>query len=92
MSPQPSLFDGDTYEPVHDARRLTTQLDRVRTFMCDGLWHTIAEIHDAVGGSQAGISARLRDLRKPKNGGFEVQRRRVSPPDRGLFEYRMLPL
>jgi hypothetical protein len=55
--------------------------------MLDGTWRTLEGIRSTVGGSEAGISARLRDLRKPRFGGYGVERRRVSG---GLFEYRVL--
>ena len=43
--------------------------------------------HDVVaGGSEAGISARLRDLRKEKFGGYSIERKRS---DEGLWWYRM---
>jgi len=87
--PGRDAFGGDSYEPEFDFRRLKTQLERVRFVMTSpcGYWWTLAEIAKEVDGSEAGISARIRDLRKAKNGGFEVERRRVRG---GLFEYRVV--
>ena len=79
-------FDGATYEPAHDQARLSTQLGAVKALMGDGRWRTLTQIRAAVGGSEAGVSARLRDLRKPRFGGYTVERQRV---DGGLYEYRM---
>lgn len=79
-------FDGKTYEEEHDRKRLEGQLERVRKVMLDRRWHTIPELAKLVGGSEAGVSARLRDLRKPKFGGHEIERERVAG---GLFRYRM---
>lgn len=85
--PPPSkAFDGRTYEPKRDHERLKGQLGRVHVFMSDNAWHTIPDIADAVGGSEASISARLRDFRKEKYGKLEVERRYVR---RGLFQYRL---
>jgi hypothetical protein len=84
-------FGGETYEPEHDENRLRRQLAAVKNIMLDGQWHTLAELHTRIGaGSEAGISARIRDLRKDKFGGFVVERRRVAPAVRGLHEYRLL--
>lgn len=80
------VFDGATFSQELDANRLTRQLDRVKALMLDGHWHSLAEIARRVGGSEAGVSARIRDLRKPRNGGFNVERQRVQD---GLFEYRI---
>ena len=82
------MFDGRTFEPENDRDRLVGQLDRVRALMLDGMWRDLASIRADVGGSEAGISARLRDLRKGSFGGYQVERRRVHG---GLFEYRVLP-
>ena len=80
-------FDGETYEREHDFARLTTQLERVEFILkLGGAW-TLSQLHDACGGSEAGISARIRDLRKEKFGGHEVQRRRRGDPKQGLWEY-----
>lgn len=81
-------FDGDTYEPELDFRRLYGQLMRVRMLMEDGVWRTIPQINAVVTGSAQAISARLRDLRKEKYGGRTVERRYVA---RGLYEYRLVP-
>ena len=81
-----TLFDGITYEPKHDQERLTGQLLRTWEAMCDGQWHTPADLEEQTGDGWASISARLRDLRKHKFGGHEVKRRRVGG---GLFEYRL---
>ncbi len=85
-------FGGDTYEPGSDKGRLAVQLAAVKTIMLDGHWHQLAEILERIGhGSEAGVSARIRDLRKTKFGGHTVERRRVKPAVRGLHEYRLVP-
>jgi hypothetical protein len=80
-------FDGATYSPECDMERLASQLERVKRFMADGRWRTLGEIAARVRGSEAGVSARLRDMRKPRFGGYSVERRRV---DGGLWQYRVL--
>lgn len=54
--------------------------------MSDGAWHTLSELADKCQGSEAGISARLRDLRKAKFGGYTVTAKRLG---KGLWAYRM---
>ncbi len=81
-------FDGETYEPLQDRARLRGQLARVLALMTDQQWRTLAQIAAAVGGSEAAVSARLRDLRKARFGGYEVPRRRVEGAS-GLWEYRL---
>lgn len=90
MTQQDLLFDGATFDPELDAKRLTCQLQRVFQLMKDGEWRSLAEIQEHVGGSEAGISARLRDIRKPLGGSYTVERRRRGEAERGLFEYRVL--
>jgi hypothetical protein len=74
-----------------DAKRVATLLGRVRAFMLGNGWKTLGEIAQALGrGSEAGISARLRDLRKEQPGcGLRVEKRRRGDPARGLWEYRV---
>jgi hypothetical protein len=79
-------FDGTTYDPARDAARLGGQLQRVFDLMRDGEWRTLAEVARAVGGTEAAVSARLRDLRKPRFGSHTVERQHVSG---GLWQYRM---
>lgn len=81
-------FDGKTYEPSKDCERLKGQLARVFDLMSDGKWRTLAEIKSEAGGSEASVSARLRDLRKPKYGSRQVEAKRVA---QGLFQYRLKP-
>ena len=84
-------FDGSTYESQHDRVRLTGQLLAVYSIMCDGYWHTLSEIRNRVGrGTEAAISARLRDLRKERFGRHTVERQRKGFPYKGLFEYRLI--
>jgi DNA-binding Lrp family transcriptional regulator len=87
----PLAFAGSTFEPEHDEVRLTSQLQRVRALMLDGKWRTLREIAAEVQGSEAGVSARIRDLRKPGNGGFVIERKRVGDLKAGLHAYRMAP-
>lgn len=80
-------FDGATFQPERDGERLTRQLDRVKELMLDGQWRSLPQIAALVGGSEAGVSARLRDLRKPRNGAYTVNRRHVED---GLHEYQVV--
>lgn len=85
-----SEFDGETYDPSKDKARLKHQLGRVYETMIDGLWRTLEGVAKLTGASEAAVSARLRDLRKPKFGGYVVERRAREPRKSGLFEYRLL--
>lgn len=87
MTQAPLNFDGPTFSAALDGERLTTQFHRVEHALSDGRWWTLRDLQQAVGGSEAGISARLRDLRKQRFGGRTVERRRVSG---GLWEYRLV--
>ncbi len=81
-----NLIDGQTFDAARDGARLSAQLDAVKALMADSSWRTLAQIADAVKAPEASVSARLRDLRKPKHGAFLVEREHVS---RGLFRYRV---
>jgi hypothetical protein len=84
-------FDGETYDRGEDKPRLMTQLEAVRRLLDahPGRWWSLPEIRSAIGfGSEASISARLRDFRKLKFGGIEVERRNDSD---GLWRYRFAP-
>jgi len=80
-------FDGETFDRARDGARLTGQLRRVYDVMRDGQWRTIGEIANAVLGSEAAVSARLRDLRKPRFGAYRVERQYVTA---GLWMYRVV--
>jgi hypothetical protein len=79
-------FDGATFDPIQDAERLTRQLDSVRQWMLSHGWQALAEISAGTSYPEASVSARLRDLRKPKFGGYVVHRRRRTA---GTWEYRV---
>lgn len=83
-------FDGKTYTPELDYARLGKQLRAVFEFMLDGEWHTLAEISAGVGSPEASVSARLRDFRKVRFGGFTLERERCGPGKNGLHRYRLL--
>jgi hypothetical protein len=82
-------FDGSTYDPDQDFIRLNTQLRDVRDLMRDGTWRSLNTIAHATGYPEASVSARLRDLRKVKFGGYSVIRRRAQEGT-GTFEYRVV--
>lgn len=81
-------FDGATFDAARDEARLTSQLDRVRDLMADGRWWTLKQVAANLSASEASVSARLRDLRKPRFGAYQVERRYVG---KGLWQYRVLP-
>jgi len=66
-----------------------TLLDRVRDAMSDGEWHELSEIKNSCGGSDASVSARLRDLRKEKYGGHTVICKREGGFSNQSYMYRM---
>lgn len=69
-----------------DKPRLETLLDLVSFALDDGEWWTLFGIRNFIGrGSEAGISARIRELRGM---GHKIERRRRGDPKLGLWEYR----
>lgn len=83
-------FGGETYSHENDHERLSGQLQRVYDLMRDGVWRTLSEIQEKAGGSEAAVSARLRDLRKKRFGSLTVERRHRGEPKSGLWEYQVL--
>lgn len=79
---------GPSYEFHRDEPRLTDQRETIKTLMLDGIWRTLPEIHQATRYPEASISAQLRHLRKPRFGGYTVEKRRVNGG--GLYEYRVI--
>lgn len=79
-------FDGRTYDPELDHDRLKSALGRVYEAMKGGQWFTLRELAEQAGCSEAGASARLRDLRKERFGSHRVESRRRSG---GTWEYRL---
>lgn len=84
-------FDGATYDHDRDHLRLGAQAQRVVDLMRDGQWRTLSEIATATGDPEASVSARLRDLRKPKFGRHDIGRRQRDESMPGLYEYRWQP-
>ena len=84
-----SPFDGYTYNRGLDQARLHSQLHCVYWILNHpiGKWWTLSELAELAKGSEAGVSARVRDLRKKKFGGHSVQSRRRSQT---LWEYRLV--
>lgn len=80
-------FAGVTYVPSRDCKRLSGQLLAVNQVMQDRQWHTLADLAQRAGASEAGVSARLRDLRKPQFGGCTIEREHMK---HGLWRYRLL--
>ncbi len=81
-------FDGETYQPERDHDRLQTQYERVAALMADGKWRTLEEIGRSVKAPPASVSARLRDMRKERNGSHSVERR-LRGKSTGLYEYQV---
>lgn len=88
MATRWDAFDGKTYDPTDDYDRLKTCLEKVKHLMTKpyGQWWTLAELSRKTGSSESGISARIRDLRKEKNGSHQVESVRENG---GLWKYRV---
>lgn len=85
LSPE-AAFDGSTYVPALDYRRLTGSQAKVHALLQDGEHHTDVEISGVAGCKQTAAGARARDLRKKKYGNFNVQ---CTPFGQGLWKYRL---
>ena len=81
------IRDGVTFQADLDLDRLNAQMRRVYDVMSDHQWHSLAEISQRTGDPESSVSARLRDLRKDRFGGWLVNRRRLG----GFFEYQLAP-
>jgi hypothetical protein len=87
--------DGTTYDPSLDRERLNRQArlvyDQLERYARIGQWLTLGELQTITRQPQASISARLRDLRKPRFGGLTIERRRRLHAGPGVWEYLMRP-
>lgn len=96
--PQEELFSyksrtfGPDYDPEIDHPRIQKQHERIRDYMLGPTghngWRTLAEIESELDYPQASISAQLRHLRKPRFGGYLVEKRRRAGA--GTWEYRVV--
>lgn len=77
---QPSTLD------QADLPRIEFLVERVRKQLLRGEWITLAYLSAVCKGSEASVSARIRDLRTKRHGSHTVERRRL---DSGIFEYRI---
>jgi hypothetical protein len=72
-----------------------TQGEAIKECMLEGEWQTFESLKltlrhfYGIGISEAGVSARIRDLRKVRYGGYVVERRPTSR--KGVFEYCLTP-
>jgi hypothetical protein len=87
MTQEELRFDGETYDPDRDRERLSRQLYAVLDVMKDGIWRTLPDLANATQSPEASVSARLRDLRKPRFGSHTVERQYLR---KGLFQYRLI--
>ena len=71
-----------------DVPRLITQMERIKAYLLNSHWVTLAEIEAVTGFPQASISSQLRHLRKPRFGGYQIEKRRRVEGG-GTWEYRV---
>lgn len=94
-STQTQQFGGETYNEQRDGERLTSQLDAVRHILSDGqVWtlYAIATQAELILGrrvSTPGVSARIRDLRKEKFGGLNIEKLSPTTTAPGVWRYQM---
>lgn len=81
-------FDGDTVDAKRDTKRLSKQLQAIFDYMKDGQFRTLYQISHATNIPEASASARLRDLRKERNGAHEVNKENLGG---GLWQYQLVP-
>jgi len=88
--PPAQRFDGSDLTP-EDRHWLSGGLREVLELMRDGQWRTLREISEMTSVKGESVGAQLRNLRKPENGGYTVEKQH--PKDGrtdALWEYRLL--
>lgn len=63
-------------------------IDRVRRLMLDNQWRSLDYIASRTGGQRDSVSSLMRQLRNPKHGGFNVEKRY---DEIGVWVYRIAP-
>ena len=66
---------------------MNRMIDRVRRLMLDNQWRSLDYIASTIGGKRDSVSSLMRQLRNPKHGGFNVEKRY----DIGVWVYRIAP-
>lgn len=66
----------------------TNQLVRVFNAVRDHRWHTLVGLSNKVSAPPQSVSARLRDLRKVRFGGYQIDR---APLRGNVYKYRLTP-
>ena len=79
-------FDGESYDRNRGKARLSTLMSRVKAIMWSGNWFTLRTLAEQCKGAEASVSARIRDLRKERFGGYEVERKHLLD---GVWVYRL---
>lgn len=86
----PMQFGGKTFDKKKDGARLAGALGRVVEAMSDGDWWTLPAVAAVARCSEAGASARIRDLRKPRfAAAFGVVSVESQRQEDGLWVYRI---
>lgn len=79
---QPVRFDSGVRLEQADHVRLGAQIARVKAVLETGRWYTVPDLQDAiwerfrVRDPEPSLSAQIRNLKKPKHGGHEIERKR----------------
>lgn len=82
---------GPAYDSTLDEQRILGQRGRVKAYLLNGQWCTLADIEAYTGYPQASISAQIRHLRKARFGRYVVIKRRKLGGQGGTWEYRLMP-
>lgn len=94
MSQSQLTFEGSDFDQELDGERLTTQISIIFDFMKNQEFRTLREISLNTGAPEASASAQLRNLKKPKNGGHTINKRRRLDENgvrNGPWEYQCIP-
>ena len=82
-------FDGATFSPEQDGKRLTSALERIAARRNHGYWLSLKAWAELGRCSEAGAGARLRDFNKAKFAHFGLKMESKRAPS--LWLYRVLP-
>lgn len=78
---------GPAYDATIDKVRIDSQMRRVLDAMIAGDWVSLRELSFLTNDPESSVSAQLRHLRKPRFGGFIIEKRRRTT---GTWEYRLM--